>query len=137
MPDGHCSWQFFQGLALENLGHQSHTEMGPELVTVITDDAGTLLTPVLQSVQTKLGHFRRFRVIINPKNTTIMFWIVLGHHVFFLPQTNQSNGPNSGATTIINIQSRIVFVSLPEPMQLKMPPAVIRSGTRLNKAIAN
>ena len=74
MADGTAATQFGQQLIIENFRNESHGFVGLDLTVAIDRDTGTLLPPVLQRVQAKIGQGRGFRMVINTKNAAGLTW---------------------------------------------------------------
>ena len=63
-------------LVSEDIGDQSHVLVSLEVSLARGNDASTLLTPVLQGVQTQVGHVCRFEMRFDPEDTTFLFQFV-------------------------------------------------------------
>jgi hypothetical protein len=70
MSDGVRTLEASQLSRVEDIVHLSHSAMQVELPAVAGDDAGTLLTAMLQRVQPKVAQRGRFRVTVNAKDST-------------------------------------------------------------------
>ena len=73
MADRFVSFQAFDfPFVAEHLGQQTRSAMTDEMTIIVGDNAGTLLTAMLQRVQAEVGESGGVRVTPNAKNTAFL-----------------------------------------------------------------
>ena len=80
MADGQVADEVVQDFGIENLRHEAHAVMLEKFSFVAGDNAGALLSAVLERVKAVVGEFGGIRMTENAEHATIMFGIVLLLH---------------------------------------------------------
>ena len=78
MADGHIPLQSGQLLFVKHIRHQTHALVFPDPGAVGNDDAGALLAPVLQGVQSEISQLGGLRVSEDPENAAFLFQLTVG-----------------------------------------------------------
>ncbi len=74
---GHVPRQIAQRATGEDLRHQSHATVDPELAFVARDDAGALLPAVLQGIKAVIRQLGGVRMAVNAEHAAVVFWVLL------------------------------------------------------------
>ena len=77
MTDGAGAGQAIQTLLVESFRHVTHGPLGKQLLAVRSDDAAGFLTAMLQSVQTKIGQARCFRMSVDSEDTAFFVELII------------------------------------------------------------
>src|SRR5258708_35184167 len=91
MADGNFSFQVVKNLAFEHLRDQTHAPMVVELLAIRRDNAGALLSAMLQGVEAVVCQFSGIGMPVNAEHSTIMFGIMLHQNKKIAPDLVQDS----------------------------------------------
>ena len=72
MADGEAARELAELLLVEHVLHQAHRAVGEELMPVAGDDAGRLLTAMLERVQPQVGEVGRLAVAVDADHAALV-----------------------------------------------------------------
>ena len=78
MSQGHVSGERSQDVFVKHLRDQAHALVRPHPGPVRGHNSGTLLSPVLQGIQTEIGQLGRLRVPVDGKDAAFILGPVRG-----------------------------------------------------------
>ncbi len=75
MADGRSPFDPFQIMHIENFRHQAHAFVGKNFIVdaPVHGYARTFLAPVLKGIQSEIGDFGSFRVLVQPEHPAFIF----------------------------------------------------------------
>src|SRR5689334_6994543 len=103
MSDGEMPGQVLKRLLIERVGHMPHSSHGPDPCTIRRDNAGALLTAMLQRIQPEISKVGGLRVSENAENAAFVLEFIQ-HWPRVIPRLTrstrlQSRGPGHSCVT--------------------------------------